>query len=79
VAVRKEIFRWQLVANREVSGSPKVSRVPHHPPKQEPPKKPVFILPKKHARGAKPSLVLKVAVSALPVRLFGTYQGRFAR
>ena len=29
MAVRKEIFRWQLVANREVSGSPEVSRVPH--------------------------------------------------
>ena len=28
VAVRKEIFRWQLVANREVSGRLKVGRVP---------------------------------------------------
>jgi hypothetical protein len=32
VAVRKAIFRWQLVASHEVAGLPKVGRVPHHPP-----------------------------------------------
>ena len=29
VACRKETFRWQLVANREVSGSPEVTKSSH--------------------------------------------------
>lgn len=32
VALLKEIFRWLLVANREVSGSPEVTQTPHAPP-----------------------------------------------